>query len=137
MKKSELIKLKKLLQQEITRRNRVNELLSNDLIKEFLTLNNLDIQKFSIEDKWPILEELFKEFEITESNRILVCIKNYIIQCNICYQETSYDTKEVPFDNEYIQYQLFKDIETGKIHTAYTDKYIQRKILLPQQNQTL
>lgn len=128
MKKAELIRLKKLLQQETDRRNRVNELLSNDLIKEFLSLNNLDIQKFSIEDKWLVLEELLKEFEITESNRILVCIKNYIIQCNICYQETSYDTKEVPFDNEYIQYQLFKDIETGKIHTAYKDKYIQRKI---------
>ena len=39
MKKSELVKLKKLLKYEEERRNRVNELLSNNLIKEFLSLN--------------------------------------------------------------------------------------------------
>ena len=33
MKKSELIKLKKLLQKEIARRDRINELLSNNLIQ--------------------------------------------------------------------------------------------------------
>ena len=35
MNKSELIKLKKMLRQEIDRRNRINELLSNGLIQEF------------------------------------------------------------------------------------------------------
>lgn len=128
MKKAELIKLKKLLQQETDRRNRVNELLSNNLIQEFLSLSNLDIHALPIEDKWLILEELLKKFQITESNGILVCTGNYIIECSICYQETSYDTKEVPFDNRYIEYQLFKDIETGKIHKSYTDGYIQRRL---------
>lgn len=128
MKKAELIKLKKLLQQETDRRNRVNELLSNNLIQEFLSLNNLDIHALPIEDKWLILEELLKKIQITESNGILVCTGNYIIECSICYQETSYDTKEVPFDNRYVEYQLFKDIETGKIHKSYTDGYIQRRL---------
>ena len=128
MKKAELIRLKKLLQQETDRRNRVNELLSNNLIQEFLSLNNLDIQKLPSEDKWIIIEELLKEFQITESNGILVCTGNYLVQCSVCYQETSYDTKEVPFDNEYIEYQLFKNIETGKIHKSYSDKYIQRTL---------
>jgi len=125
MKKTELIKLKKILQQEIDRRNRINELLSNDLIQEFLSLNNLNINELQSDNKWFILRELLKEFQITESNGILVCIGNYITECSICYQETDYYAKEVSFDNQDIEYQTFEDIETSKIHTAYTDKYIQ------------
>lgn len=127
MKRTELIKLKKILQKEIVRRNRINELLSNNLIQEFLSLNKIDIQELPIDDKWIILEELLKEFEITESNGILVCIGSFVTACSICYQETNYYEKEVSFDSEYIKYQRFKDIETNQIYTAYCDKYIQRK----------
>ena len=127
MKKSELIKLKKLLQKEIARRERINELLSNNLIQEFMLLNNLNVQDLSIDDKWIILEELLKEFEITESNGILVCVGCFVTACSICYQETDYYEKEVSFDSGYIKYQRFKDIETNKIYTAYCDGYIQRK----------
>jgi hypothetical protein len=125
MKKTELIKLKKLLQQEKDRINRINDLLSNDLIQEFLLLNNLNIHELQSDDNWLILKELLKEFEITESNGILVCTGSYLTTCSICYQETDYYTKEVLFDNPCIEYQKFKDIETNKIHTAYADKYIQ------------
>lgn len=128
MKKTEIIMLKRLLQQETNRRNRINELLTNGLIQEFLALNNLDIEKLPSDDKWFILEELLKEFKITESNGILVCTGNYIVECRICYQETDYYTKEVPFDDPYTRYQIFQDIETSKVHTAYIDKYIERKI---------
>ena len=124
MKKTELVKLKKLLQQETDRRNRINELLSNNLIQEFLSLNNLNVNKLQVGDKWPILSELLKRFQITESNGILVCTGSYLVECSICYQETNYYVKEVSFDNPYIEYQTFEDIETRKIHTAYTDKYI-------------
>ena len=127
MKKSELIKLKKLLQQETDRRNRINGLLSNGLIQEFLSLNNLNINELQSDDKWLILKELLKEFQITESNGILVCTGSYLVTCDICYQETNYYSKEVSFDNPYIEYQTFKDIETRKIHTAYTDKHIQKE----------
>lgn len=125
MKKTELIELKKLLQQEKNRRNRINELLSNDLIQEFLLLNSLNIPELQLDDNWIILKELLKEFQITESNGILVCTGSYLNACNVCYQETEYYIKEVSFDNPYIEYQTFKDIETSKIHTAYTDKHIQ------------
>lgn len=125
MKKTELIKLKKLLQQEKERRNRINELLSNDLIQEFLLLNSLNIYELQSDNNWLIVKELLKEFEITESNGILVCTGSYLTACSICYQETDYYTKEVLFDNLYIEYQTFKDIETSKVHIAYTDKYIQ------------
>ena len=128
MNKSELIKLKKMLRQEIDGRNRINELLSNGLIQEFLSLNNLNINELESDDKWFILKEFLKEFQITESNGILVCTGSYLVACDICYQETNYYSKEVSFDNPYIEYQTFEDIETRKVHTAYTDKHIQRKL---------
>ena len=128
MKKSELIKLKKLLQQEMERRSRNNELLSNNLIQEFMSLNNLNIQELNIDNKWLILESILKDYEITESNGILVCIGSFITACSICYQETDYYEQEVSFDSEYIEYQRFKDIETSKIHIAYSDSYIQREL---------
>ena len=85
MKKIELIKLKRLLNQEKDRRNRINELLSNDLILEFLSLNNLNINRLQSDDNWLILEEVLKEFEITESNGILVCTGSYLTGENSCY----------------------------------------------------
>lgn len=126
MNRTELIRLKRLLQKETDRRNKINKLLSNDLIQEFLSLNNLDISKLEVEDKWIILEELLKEFEITESNGILVCTGCYVTQCSVCYQETNYYSQKVPFDSKYIEYQMFDDIETGKIYKAYCDSYIEK-----------
>lgn len=128
MEKAELIKLKKLLQQETDRRNRINELLENSLIQEFLSLNNLNIHKLQSDDKWLILKELLEEFKITVSNGILVCTGSYLHRCEIYCYDTEYYIEEVSFDNPYIEYQTFKDIETNMIHTAYTDKHIQTLI---------
>ena len=128
MKKTELIKLKKMLEEEIIRRNRINELLSNSLIQEFLLLNNLSIHELQTEEKWLILEELLKELQITETNGILVCTGSYQIESIVNYQDTDYYEKEVSFDNPYIEFQKFKDIETNALHIAYTDKYIESLI---------
>lgn len=125
MNKSELIKLKKLLKKETERRNRINELLQDELIQEFLSLNKLDIQEIPTHDNWIILEDILKDYEITESNGILVCIGSFITACSICYQETDYHEQEVSFNSEYIEYQRFKDIETNKLYTAYCDSYIE------------
>lgn len=128
MNKTELIKLKKQLQQEINRRNRINELLSNNLIQEFISLNNLNIKELQTNNKWPILEDLIQKNPITESNGILVCTGSYYTACSICYQETDYYEKEVPIDSPNIQYQRFLDIETKDVYMAYTDKYIQSRV---------
>lgn len=124
MNKAELIKLKKSLQQEIDRRNRINELLSNNLIQEFISLNNLNINELQPNNKWLILEYLIQKNPITESNGILVCTNSYLTECDICYQETNYYTRTVDFDNKFIEYQEFIDIETYEKHRAYVDKYI-------------
>lgn len=128
MKKTELIKLKKLLQQEIIKRNKINTLLSNELIQEFKSLTNLNINELQLNDNWTILEEILNNFQITESNGILVCTRSYLVCCNIYYQETEYYAKEESFNNPNIEYQIFEDIETRKMYVAYTEKYIKDKI---------
>lgn len=128
MKKTELIKLKKLLQQEIIKRNKINALLSNELIQEFKSLTNLNINELQLNDNWTILEGILNNFKIIESNGILVCTGSYLVCCNIYYQETEYYTKESSFNNPNIEYQIFEDIETRKMYVAYTEKYIKDKI---------
>lgn len=128
MKKTELIKLKKILQQELNRRSKINELLDNDLVREYLVLNNMDIYKYDMDDKWLILKEILQNFEITETNGILVLTGCFITECSICYEETDYYEKRVDFDNKYIEYQVFKDIENSQKHIAYSDDYIKREL---------
>jgi len=128
MKKTELIKLKRLLQKEIERRTRINTLLQNRFIEEFLALTNQTSEELPTNDHWQILEELLKDFQITESNNILVITGNYKTEATIYYQETEYDITEVPLDSPQIEYQLFKDIETNQVYKAYSDQYIQRVI---------
>lgn len=128
MKREELVKLKRILNNELDRRKRINELLSNNLIHEFILLNDLDINELELDDKWHILNEILKEFPITESNGILVLFKSYITACKICYEDTDYYQEEVEFNNPYIEYQTFKDVETNKVYTAYLDNYIQSKV---------
>ena len=94
MKKTELIQLKKQLKQEIDRRARINDLLSNDLIQEFISLNSLTMNELQTEDIWPILSEILKDFEITGSNGILVCTASFIGRYSICYEETEYYHKK-------------------------------------------
>ncbi len=125
MKKEELIKLKKTITQETNKRNRINELFTNELIQEFILLNDINLNPPET-DKYLMLNELLKKFEITESNGILVCIGNYLLTGDIIYQETNWYEKKLEFDNKYIQYQKFKDIETNRIYKAYTDDYIQK-----------
>lgn len=128
MKKQELIMLKRLLRMEVTKRNRINELLEKDLIKEFITLNNLNIQTLEVNDSWSIISEILKSFEITETNGILVCVGNYAVDYNICYEETNYYTINAPFDDPRSEFRVYEDIESGKRKRGYIDSYIQRKI---------
>lgn len=127
MKKSELIILKKRLNEELERRNRINELKNNDLIKEFIKLNDLNINELGTNDKWKILNDLLEKIEIKESNGILVCIGNYRVVYSVCYQEYNDYGEELEFDSKYIEYQKFKDIETNKIHISYKDNFIEKK----------
>ena len=124
MKREELIKLKKMYNQELERRTRINQLLKEDNVLEYLKLNGMNIERMQIEDTWSIIKELLKNIEITETNNILVHTSNYMLECKICYEETDYYRLPVPFNDNNTEYQTFRNIETGEIYTSCSDDYV-------------
>lgn len=124
MKREELIKLKKMYNQELERRIRINQLLKEDNVLEYLKLNGINLERMQIEDTWSIIKELLKNIEITETNSILVHTSNYMLECKICYEETDYYRLPVPFNDNNTEYQTFRNIETGEIYTSCSDDYV-------------
>ena len=124
MKREELIKLKKMYNQELERRTRINQLLKEDNVLEYLKLNGINLERMQIEDTWSIIKELLKNIEITETNSILVHTSNYMLECKICYEETDYYRITVPFNDSETEYQTFRNIETGEIYTSCPDDYV-------------
>lgn len=124
MKREELIKLKKMYNQELERRTRINQLLKEDNVLEYLKLNGINLERMQIEDTWSIIKELLKNIEITETNSILVHTSNYMLECKICYEETDYYHLPVPFNDNNTEYQTFRNIETGEIYTSCSDDYV-------------
>ena len=127
MKREELIKLKKMYNQELERRTRINQLLKEDNVLEYLKLNGITLERMQIEDTWSIIKELLKNIEITETNSILVHTSNYMLECKICYEETDYYRFPVPFNDNKTEYQTFRNIETGKIYTSCSDNYVKNE----------
>lgn len=128
MKREELIKLKKMYNQELERRTRINQLLKEDNVLEYLKLNGMNLERMQIEDTWSIIKELLKNIEITETNSILVHTSNYMLECKICYEETDYYRLPVPFNDNNTEYQTFRNIETGKIYTSCSDDYVKSEL---------
>lgn len=127
MKREELIKLKKMYNQELERRTRINQLLKKDNVLEYLKLNGINLERMQIEDMWSIIKELLKNIEITETNSILVHTSNYMLECKMCYEETDYYRITVPFNDNKTEYQTFRNIETGKIYTSCSDDYVKNE----------
>ncbi len=127
MKREELVKLKKMYNQELERRTRINQLLQEDNVLEYLKLNGIFPDRLQIEDKWSIIKELLKNIEITENNGILVHTSNYMLECKMCYEETDYYRITVPFNDNKTEYQTFRNIETGKIYTSCSDDYVKNE----------
>ena len=127
MKREELIKLKKMYNQELERRTRINQLLKKDNVLEYLKLNGINLERMQIEDMWSIIKELLKNIEITETNSILVHTSNYMLECKMCYEENDYYRITVPFNDNKTEYQTFRNIETGKIYTSCSDDYVKNE----------
>lgn len=127
MKREELIKLKKMYNQELERRTRINQLLKEDNVLEYLKLNGINLERMQIEATWSIIKELLKNIEITETNSILVHTSNYMLECKMCYEETDYYRIAVSFNDNKTEYQTFRNIETGKIYTSCSDDYVKNE----------
>lgn len=119
MKDSELIKLKKMLEEEKKKREEINDLLDNQVVQRYLELTEEEKVKFDLSDDWLILEELLKSFKIKETNEILVCTNTfydigllYSINRESCLSPTYYDNKLATL-------RTYVNIEDG---TVITDK---------------
>lgn len=120
MKKSELTKLRTIYLQELERLTRIKELLSEEKCKELIELSKIDINEFKDIDRLKILQDVLQNFKITETNGIYVCTGTYITDCNICYEDTTWYEKAVPFNAEYAEYRYYNDIENNRMVIAYT-----------------
>ncbi len=112
--------LREQLQSEKQRIARLNELLKESEVQEFMKLYGLSDQKEFTLDEWAFISKLLANYNIEESNGIYVCTGAYYTDCEICYQDTSYYTEPCAFDCNYAEFKLYRDIETGRKTKAYT-----------------
>lgn len=120
MKRNELVCLKKTLKYEKERILRINELLQNENVIEFLKLKEIDKQVLTI-DEWEIIKKILEDYKLTQTNGIYVCTGAFYEDCNICYQETTYYTRAVDLFSELALYRSYRDIESGVVKHAYLD----------------
>ena len=74
-----------MLKEEVERRNKIKELLSNDQVKEFLNLCKLDAGLSSVDNEWQLVKDLLKKHKELEQERTI--IENYYIQNLIIKQK--------------------------------------------------
>ena len=123
MKKNELIQLRELVEKERKRRIRINELLDSELVKEYLLNNNLEPVILDSDNIREIINNILKEFTITSTNNIYVCVRAYQIDCDINYQETTFYTRNVEIDSKKADYKLYNNLESDEIVKASKEKF--------------
>lgn len=121
MDKNELIKLKKLVNLEISKRERIDELLNNEFVEEYLKLTQ--IPKYENKsDFLEVLKDILKDFEVTKTNNIYVCTKASGIEYDICYEETSTYSKNIKIDSKEADFKIYTDIESKRKIIAKKEK---------------
>ncbi len=143
MKKSELIRLKSMLKKEISRRERINQLLDSKDVLDYLYLTGESTDKKDLIIIREILKEILKDFSVTETNGIYVCTKAFdedsrapVIyynrpdcKCGVehkCYMDI--ESKE-EIETDWIYGPSINEFETSHIvlnpyNTPYDDKKI-------------
>lgn len=121
MKPNQLVYLKKALKYEKEKILRINELLQNESVIEFLKLKGIDNQLLFI-DEWEILKKILEDYEFNQTNGVYVCIGAFYEDCNICYQETNYHICSTDIFSKLAEYRVYKDIESGVVRKAFLNK---------------
>ena len=114
MKRNELIQLRELVNGEVKRRERIEQLLENDLIKEYIELTNSKEIKLDSNNVEEILNQVLSSFSITKTNDIYVCTRAYYIDWNVRYEETNYYSRNVEINSQYAEHRVYIDIESGE-----------------------
>ena len=110
MRKNELIKLRKLVNDEMLRRKRINELLKNKLVQEYLQITKTNSIDLSI-DVNDILSRVLELYAITSTNGIYVCTDAYYSYSDLYYE---LKTIEVDINSDNAEYKIYKDIESNE-----------------------
>jgi inorganic pyrophosphatase/exopolyphosphatase len=129
LQRSELIKLRKLVKEELDKRERIKELLKSDLLSEYLSLTGEEKTSITNETLEDIIERVLKTFKITKTNGIYVCTSAYYVDCKICYEDTEYYTYSVDIDNKFAEYKTYNDIENDRLITAVREKEYDRPLI--------
>ena len=115
MKRNELIKLRELMAKEITKRDRLKELLTSDLVKEYIELSNTKAKK--LDSNQELLNKILSSFLVTETNEIYVCTRAYLVDWDVCYEDTNYYSRNLAINSPKAEYKIYVDIESGKSFT--------------------
>lgn len=121
MTSNDLRKLRTLFLNEVKRREKINTLLKDDSILEFIHLANIKYAELSIEDR-TILKEVLGNFKVTKTNGIYVCIGAYYTSWSVTYEETDYYNTETSIDSSDAEHKNYMDIESGRLTFHYTEK---------------
>ena len=121
MKRNELIELRELVIKEREKRKRINELLKDELIEEYLRIKGFENEPIDDKDTRDILKQILGDFKITKTNGIYVCTSAYYIDCHISYQDTEYYTVDVDIDSKYAEKKKYMDIESKEFVIGTTE----------------
>ena len=107
MKKSELIKLRKLIKNEIKKREDIIELLENEYVKKFSESIDFDKEEYNPDDLRTIVKDIISGFAVVETNGIYVCIEA------LAYDK--YRDEYINPDSHYAYKKTYKDVESREI----------------------
>lgn len=129
MKKQELINLRKYLEEEIERRKRINELLNNTIIKEYISLTGSKVEYQNI-NKNTIINEITKDIKYTDTNGIYVWTDAFAYSFDLTYEEYHEYLSSIDYDNPTIKFKRYMNIENYRICSARIEKEHPNNILI-------
>ena len=122
MLKSELIELKKIYQEEIEKRNKINYLLQNKEVIEYLKLCKLLPPEIEIKDIYEIIKPYLNQINISKTNEIYVCTGAFINSFT-----PNLEPMHLSINYTYADFRTYKNIENGHTIKAFTDKKLIKK----------
>ena len=122
MKRNELIQLRELVKKETERRERIKDLLKNDLVNEYLRLTNTSPTDLDPDNIIDIINKVLSTFIISKTNNIYVCTSAWYITVRIFYQDDEYESIYVPIDSNQAEFKVYTDIESEKTILAVRDE---------------
>lgn len=121
MRRNELIELRELVLKERENRKKVNELLEDELVKEYLKAKGIEDEPFN-DNLREVIKEIVKDFKITKTNGIYVCTSSYYFDCRVCYEDMECYIVDVDIDSKYAERKTYVDIESKQTVRASVEK---------------